>query len=40
MLNEAMEQYEAELLFSKEFADHSYLTYAPNMKITFGNVKR
>lgn len=40
MFNEAMNQYEAELLFSKEFDDNSYLTYAPNMKITFGTVKR
>lgn len=37
---EAQEQYEAELLFSKEFVIESYLTYAPNMKITFGIVKR
>lgn len=40
MLNDAMNQYESEILFSKEFDDNSYLTYAPNMKITFGTVKR
>ncbi|MDQ0915384.1 methyltransferase domain-containing protein [Paenibacillus sp. V4I5] len=40
LLNDAMNQYEAEILFSKEFDDNSYLTYAPNMKITFGTVKR
>ncbi len=39
-LEEAQDQYEAELLFSKEFVIESYLTYAPNMKITFGIVKR
>jgi SAM-dependent methyltransferase len=37
---EAQAQYEAELLFSKEFGDESFLTYSPNMKITFGTVKR
>lgn len=39
-LEEARDQYEAELLFSKEFGIKSSLTYAPNMKITFGIVKR
>ncbi|WP_148505276.1 hypothetical protein [Paenibacillus beijingensis] len=38
--DEAREQYEAELLFSEEFGVDSFLTYAPNMKITFGKVKR
>jgi hypothetical protein len=38
--DEARSQYEAELLFSKEFGMESSLTYAPNMKITFGTVKR
>jgi SAM-dependent methyltransferase len=38
--DEARKQYEAELLFSKEFGIESYLTYAPNMKITFGIVSR
>ncbi|MBD0381371.1 class I SAM-dependent methyltransferase [Paenibacillus sedimenti] len=37
---EARDQYEAELLFSNEFGEGSWLTYAPNMKITFGTVKR
>ncbi|NOV02120.1 methyltransferase domain-containing protein [Paenibacillus planticolens] len=37
---EAQSQYEAELRFSKEFQMDSFLTYAPNMKITFGTVKR
>jgi SAM-dependent methyltransferase len=39
-LDEARDQYEAELLFSKEFGIKSSLTSAPNMKITFGIVKR
>ncbi|NIK76486.1 SAM-dependent methyltransferase [Paenibacillus castaneae] len=38
--DEARNQYEAQLLFSKLFGISSSLTYAPNMKITFGNVKR
>ncbi|TFE19378.1 class I SAM-dependent methyltransferase [Cohnella luojiensis] len=38
--DEAMNQYEAELLFSKEFGDGSWLTYSPNMKISFGTVKK
>ncbi|WP_193394373.1 hypothetical protein [Paenibacillus sp. A3] len=39
-LDEARSQVEAELFFSKQFEIDSYLTYAPNMKITFGIVKR
>lgn len=39
-LDEARNQVEAELFFSKQFKMDSYLTYAPNMKITFGTVKR
>jgi 2-polyprenyl-3-methyl-5-hydroxy-6-metoxy-1,4-benzoquinol methylase len=39
-LDEALDEYEAELLFSREFSSDSYSTYAPNMKITFGTVKR
>lgn len=35
---EAELQYEAEALFSDVFNVHSALTYAPNMKITFGRV--
>lgn len=37
---EAREQYEAEQRFSKKFGEHTWLTYAPNMKITFGTVVR
>lgn len=37
---EAEQQYQAELLFSKEFGDRSWLTYAPSMKISFGTIKR
>jgi SAM-dependent methyltransferase len=37
--NEARDQYEAELFFSKELKEESFLTYAPNKKITFGTVK-
>ncbi|GGG78639.1 methyltransferase domain-containing protein [Paenibacillus radicis (ex Gao et al. 2016)] len=37
---EAVIQYENELLLSKEFHIESYLTYASNMKITFGSVVR
>lgn len=36
--DEAREQYEAELLFSRNFGKEQWLTYAPNMKITFGTV--
>ncbi|MZQ87107.1 methyltransferase domain-containing protein [Paenibacillus sp. 5J-6] len=36
---EAQSQYEAELSFSKIFNENSVLTYAPNMKISFGTVK-
>ena len=38
--SEAHSQYEAEFLFAKEFMEDSFLTYAPNMKISFGTVKR
>ncbi|MNM03495.1 bifunctional 3-demethylubiquinone-9 3-methyltransferase/ 2-octaprenyl-6-hydroxy phenol methylase [compost metagenome] len=37
---EARRQYDAEMLFSREFTEESWLTYAPNMKITFGTVER
>jgi SAM-dependent methyltransferase len=37
---EARSQYQAELSFSNVFKEESFLTYAPNMKITFGTVKR
>jgi SAM-dependent methyltransferase len=37
---EAKKQYEAELLLSHKFGDSSWLTYAPNMKISYGIVKR
>lgn len=37
---EAREQYEAELTFSKRFNQESWLTYAPSMKISFGTVQR
>ncbi|MGM1045904.1 MAG: methyltransferase domain-containing protein [Bacillota bacterium] len=37
---EASDQHAAELLFSREFGHESWLTYAPNMKISFGTVKR
>jgi SAM-dependent methyltransferase len=37
---EANQQFEAELLLSKRFGIESWLTYSPNMKITFGTVKR
>ncbi|MEK5057978.1 methyltransferase [Paenibacillus sp. FSL H7-0326] len=36
----ARRQYDAERLFSKQFNDQSWLTYAPNMKISFGIVNR
>lgn len=36
--DEALAQYEAELKFNKEFGEDFWLTYAPNMKITFGTV--
>jgi SAM-dependent methyltransferase len=39
-LKEAQEQYDAELLFSQVFNIDSSLIYAPNMKITFGEVKK
>ena len=37
---EAINQYEAEERFAKEFNEHKYMTYAPNMKITSGIVVR
>ncbi|RED66181.1 class I SAM-dependent methyltransferase [Cohnella lupini] len=37
---EAEKQYEAELLLSQQFGESSWLTYAPNMKISFGTVMR
>ena len=36
--NDALAQYEAELRFFKAFQMHSSLVYAPNMKITFGDI--
>jgi SAM-dependent methyltransferase len=39
-IEEAQNQYNAELLFSKIFNMDTSLTYAPNLKITFGRVKR
>jgi Methyltransferase domain len=39
-LTQAQQQYEAELLFSQIFNIESSLLYAPNMKITFGEIKR
>jgi len=39
-MEEARAQYEAELFFSKAIGNESFLTYAPNMKITFGTVIR
>lgn len=35
---EAIHQYEAEERFAREFNEHTYMTYAPNMKITSGIV--
>lgn len=37
---EALAQYEVELRFFKAFHMHSSLVYAPNMKITFGEIKK
>ncbi|KAA8787048.1 class I SAM-dependent methyltransferase [Paenibacillus amylolyticus] len=37
---EAIHQYEAEESFAREFNGNSYMTYAPNMKITSGIVER
>lgn len=37
--NDALAQYEAELRFFKVFQMHSSLVYAPNMKITFGDIE-
>lgn len=37
---EAKREYESELLLSQELGESSWLTYAPNMKISFGTVKR
>ncbi|HDR7794209.1 TPA: class I SAM-dependent methyltransferase [Bacillus luti] len=36
--DDALDQYEAELRFFKAFQMHSSLVYAPNMKITFGDI--
>ncbi|MFK4423564.1 SAM-dependent methyltransferase [Bacillus sp. RC51] len=36
---EALAQYEAELRFFEVFHIHAFLVYAPNMKITFGEIK-
>lgn len=36
---EANAQYKAELTFSEQFGIESWLTYSPNMKISFGTVK-
>ena len=38
--NDAQQQFEAERLFSQVFNMDSYFLYAPNMKITFGDIKR
>ncbi|MBK5350838.1 class I SAM-dependent methyltransferase [Bacillus sp. TH22] len=37
---EALAQYEAELRFFEMFHIHASLVYAPNMKITFGEIKK
>ncbi|WP_195576171.1 class I SAM-dependent methyltransferase [Paenibacillus sp. 1001270B_150601_E10] len=37
--DEACAQYDAELTFSKEFGNQSWLTYSLNMKISFGTVR-
>ncbi|HHT7238273.1 MULTISPECIES: class I SAM-dependent methyltransferase [Bacillus] len=37
---EALAQYEAELRFFEVFHIHSALVYAPNMKITYGEIRR
>jgi hypothetical protein len=37
---EAIAQYEAELRFFEVFHIHASLVYAPNMKITFGEIKK
>lgn len=37
--DDALTQYEAELRFFKAFQMHSSLVYAPNMKITFGEIE-
>ncbi|WP_025786308.1 methyltransferase [Sporosarcina sp. D27] len=39
-IKEAQEQFEAELLFSQVFNMDSTFTYAPSMKITFGDIKK
>lgn len=39
-IEEAQKQYNSELLFSDVFTKNSSLAYAPNMKITFGRIKR
>lgn len=38
-LSEAQNQYESQLYLSKIFSIHSSLSYAPNMKITFGTIE-
>ncbi|NMM53967.1 hypothetical protein [Paenibacillus aquistagni] len=38
--DEALAQYEAENLFSRQFGSYSWLTYAPSMKISFGTVRQ
>lgn len=38
--SEAIEEYEAESSFSEKFSSESWLTYAPNMKISYGTVQR
>lgn len=38
--DEAHAQYEAEAFFSKAFGPHSWLTYTPGMKISYGTVTR
>ncbi len=37
--DDALDQYEAELKFFRAFHLHSSLVYAPNMKITFGEIE-
>ena len=38
--DEASRQYATELMLFKAYTNESWLTYAPNMKISFGLVKR
>lgn len=37
--SEAIEEYEAEASFSEKFSSECWLTYAPNMKISYGTVQ-